>query len=284
MTTLHESRPSSDDHGASASTDGGSQRTGSALPPWAQLVGRSADDALASSRSPLHSSGNGRPHLEGLLQVPILPKELANAQRAFEQVQTELLTQSRRQDEVFDYVSQIEAGLGTVAQIYAENESLHATERHQRDQVQARLAQRTEEAHAACDSVRQGTEQLSRKIERLELAAEEAEKTSAEYRALHRSVEDLRTTVNEKLEALQHVFRRVDAMEQVFEENTKLRLEVAQLRRANERRDLEMATVQGQLATLTRLMHERQRKELGGPSESPPSEKASHQTSRLDSV
>merc|ERR1719440_516077 len=184
------------------------------------------------------------------------PKEIGHAQQAFEQVQMELLLQSRRQDELFDCVARVEADLSRVAKLAVENEGLHATERQQKHMAMANLTRRTEDALLTCESLRKGQEHLIQKVERLEATADDREGVVQETRSLQRDVDALQGTVREKLDTLGHALRRLDAMEQIFDENTKLRQEVAQLRRANERRDLEMAAVQGQIDALTKLVRE----------------------------
>jgi len=196
-------------------------------------------------------------------QVPILPKDDRHAQRAFDHVQTELLLQNRRQDDVFESVARVEADLGRVARLAAENEDLHATERQQKHAAMATLTRRTEDALLTCESLRKGQERLVQTIEHLEASAQERERGAPEEtQRLQRDVEALHNTVRQKLDAFGHALRRLDAMEQIFDENTKLRQEVAQLRRANERRDLEMAAVQGQIDALTKLVREQLREPL----------------------
>lgn len=194
------------------------------------------------------------------------PKDLVEAQRIFERCQTELLLQSRRQDEVFNSIAKVEADLGRVTRLAAENEGLHATERHQRHATLASLTRRTEDALLTCESLRQNQEYLVQKVERLEALAEDGERAVDETRNLQQEVSALQAAVREKLDVYGQALRRLDAMEQVQEENARLRQEVAQLRRASERRDLEMAAVQGQLDALTKLVKE----QLREPSSPPP--------------
>jgi hypothetical protein len=172
------------------------------------------------------------------------------------------MLQSRRQDEMFDCVAKVEADLSRVARLAVENEGLHATERQQKHTAMASLTRRTEDALLTCESLRKGQEHVIQKVERLEAASEERERVGQETRSLQREVDVLQGTVRDKLEAFGHALRRLDAMEQIFDENTKLRQEVAQLRRANERRDLEMAAVQGQIDALTKLVREQLREPL----------------------
>jgi chromosome segregation ATPase len=199
---------------------------------------------------------------DGWLRVPILPKDLGQSQRAFEHVQTELLLQSRRQDELFETVARVEADLSRVAKLAVENEGLHAKERHQKQEALSSLSRKTEDALLMCDAVRKSQEHLMQKVERLEAFAEDREHQAEEVRILKREVDALQGTVREKLDSFGHALRRLDAMELIFDENTKLRQEVAQLRRANERRDLEMAAVQGQIDALTKLVREQLREPL----------------------
>jgi chromosome segregation ATPase len=219
----------------------------------------------ASSTSHLGRSDPLDRSLDGLLKAPVLPKDLGNAQRAFEHVQTELMLQSRRQDELFEFVAKVEADLSRVAKLAVENEGLHATERQQKQSALSNLTRKTEDAVLTCESLRKGQEHLIHKVERLEAFAEDRDRSSEEVRLLQREVDALQGTVREKLDTFGHALRRLDAMEQIFDENTKLRQEVAQLRRANERRDLEMAAVQGQIDALTKLVREQLREPLSPP-------------------
>jgi hypothetical protein len=183
-------------------------------------------------------------------------KDIPHAHKAFEHVQTELLLQSRRQDEVFENLSKLETDLSRVAKLTVEREGLHSAERHQKHVALTSLTRRTEEALVMCESLRRGQEQLIQKVERLEVFADEGERASALVRGLQREVESLQIAVRDKNEATAHVIRRLDAMEQIFNENTQLRQEVAQMRRSNERRDLELAAMQGQIDALTKLVRE----------------------------
>jgi len=209
-----------------------------------------------SSSDPLDRS------LDGLLKAPILPKDLSHAQRAFEHVQTELLLQTRRQDDLFESVARVEADLSRVAKLAVENEDLHARERQQKQTAFANLTRKTEEALLTCETLRKGQESLIQKVERLETFAEDRERQADEVRMLQREVDSLQVAVREKLDGFGHALRRLDAMELIFDENTKLRQEVTQLRRSNERRDLEMAAVQGQIDALTKLVREQLREPL----------------------
>jgi len=195
-------------------------------------------------------------------RVPVdseLPKDFAEAQRIYERCQSELLLQSRRQDEVFSSIAKVEADLSRVARLAAENEGLRATERQQKHAMLAGLTRRTEEALMTCEALRESQEYLVRKVERLEGLAEDGERAAEEACKLQEEVDALQAAVREKLDVYGHALRRLDAVEQVQEENARLRQEVAQLRRASERRDLEMAAVQGQLDALTKLVKEQLR-------------------------
>lgn len=192
----------------------------------------------------------------------MLQKDSGYAPRAFEHVQTELIYQGRRQDEMFECVARVEADLSRVAKLAVENEGLHAAERQQKHAAMANLTRRTEEALMTCESLQKGQENFIHKVERLEVLHEDRERGGEQTRQLQREVDVLQGTVHEKLDTFGHALRRLDAMEQIFDENTKLRQEVAQLRRANERRDLEMAAVQGQIDALTKLVREQLRDPL----------------------
>jgi chromosome segregation ATPase len=213
-----------------------------------------------SSSNPLDRS------LDGLLKAaPILPNDLSHAQRAFEHVQTELLLQTRRQDDLFESVARVEADLSRVAKLTVESEDLHAKERQQKQTALANLTHKTEEASLSCESLRKGQESLIQKVERLETFAEDRERQADDVRMLQHEVDSLQMAVREKLDGFGHALRRLDAMEAIFDENTKLRQEVTQLRRSNERRDLEMAAVQGQIDALTKLVREQLREPLSPP-------------------
>jgi len=191
-----------------------------------------------------------------MFKVPILPKDMSQTQRAFEQVQTELLFQSRRQDEALERIGKVEGDLSRVAKLTVENEGLHATERQQKHQALQNLTRRTEDALLTCDSLRNNQDHMVQKIERIEQQWQEGERATEEVSLLQKDVDSLQGTVREKLGDFGHALRRLEAMERIFDENTKLRQEVAQLRRQNERRDLEMAAVQGQIDALTKLVRE----------------------------
>mmetsp|Transcript_86547 Transcript_86547/g.280208 ORF Transcript_86547/g.280208 Transcript_86547/m.280208 type:complete len:303 (-) Transcript_86547:189-1097(-) len=197
--------------------------------------------------------------------LPPPPSDLPDAQRVFERCQTELLLQSRRQDEVFDCIAKVEADLSRVVRLAAENEGLHATERHRKHMALANLTRRTEDALLTCESLRRGQEHLMQKVEHLEALSEDGDGAVEEARKLQLEVGVLQDAVREKLDVFGHALRRLDAVELVCEENTKLRHEVEQLRRAGERRDLELAAMQGQLDALTKLVREQLREPPSPP-------------------
>jgi len=226
-------------------------------PPW---TSKSREESIPDRGFQDSIPDRGRsfvdPPVDGFFKAPILPQEHPQAQRAFEHVQTELLIQSRRQDEIFGYIAKVEADLSRVAKVMVENEGLHAAERQQKQQAITSVTRRTEEALLMCESLRHGQEQLLQKVESLEALVEEGTSAAEECRLLRREVDSLQATLREKTDVSGHALRRLDAMEQIFDDNTKLRQEVGQLRRAGERRDLEMAAMQGQIDALTKLVRE----------------------------
>jgi len=244
-------------------------------PPWGSDRWSSERDSRrvplaipprGSTAEPVYYQATAEARSRGAQSYQLPLKDPSHAQRAaFEQVQTELLLQSRRQDEVFECVAKVEADLSRVAKLTVENEGLHATERHQKHVALANLTRRTEDALLTCESLRKGQEHLIQKVERLEALAEDWERLAEETRGVQKEVDSLQGNVREKLDAFGHALRRLDAMEQVSDENTKLRQELAQLRRAGERRDLEMAAVQGQIDALTKLVREQLREPLSPP-------------------
>lgn len=195
-------------------------------------------------------------------------KESPQSQHALEHFQTEILLQSRRQDEVFECLAKLEADLSRVAKLTVENEGLQAEERHHKHVALANLTRRTEDALLTCESLRKGQDHLAQRLERLEqraltdeegrAAVDEAggNPTADDLRLVQRDLAMLQDGVREKLDVLGHALRRLDSVDQLASENVKLRQEVAQLRRADERRDLEMAAVQGQIDALTKLVRE----------------------------
>lgn len=175
-----------------------------------------------------------------------------------ERVHTES-QQGRRQDQIFEVIARVEADLERIAKLAAENEGLHAAERHQKHLALANLTRRAEDALMTCESLRRGQEHLVQRVERVEAVAEDRDRAADDARLLQRDVVTLRGALQERQGGFSHALRRLDAMEQTLAENARLRHEVAQLRRANERRDLEMAAVQGQVDALTKLVRERLR-------------------------
>jgi len=231
---------------------------------WSRAVGSAEDFAPHWSNTGEQRPGSGE---HGRLRSPVrngyadlsLASHGNRSDHLDRHVQTEMMLQSRRQDDMFECVARVEADLSRVAKLAVENEGLHATERQQKHVAMANLTRRTEDALLTCESLRKGQETLMRKIERLEAQAEDRERISEETGHLQREVGMLQGTVHDKLDTFAHTLRRLDAMEQIFDENTKLRQEVSQLRRGNERRDLEMAAVQGQIDALTKLVREQLR-------------------------
>lgn len=220
--------------------------------------------------------------------------EASNAKGAFEQLHTELHFQNKRQDDASERIAKLEADLSRIAKLTVESADLQAAERQQRYALMARLAKRSEEAIADCASLQQGQEALAQQgaqgehrhvailqrlegldalmqrmgrletlgeqrhdefTQRLEYVETQAEDDS-QVRQLQTEVDSLKVEVREHAESSSRVARRVDAMEQLLAENLRLRQELAQLRRESERRDLEMATVHGQLDALTKLVRE----------------------------
>lgn len=201
-------------------------------------------------------SGTLRPAAASTLRESIDEQDQGHMHQALEHIHAEIGVQGCRQDEVFECITKLESDISRVAKLAVENEGLHAAERNQKHVALTTLTRRTEDALLTCESLRAGQEHLVHKVERLEALADNTERTTEEMRYLHGEVGALQDGLQDKHEMFGHALRRLDAMEQVFDENTKLRQEVGQLRRANERRDLEMAAVQGQIDALTKLVRE----------------------------
>lgn len=202
------------------------------------------------------SGSLGTPAASPLRESPEEQDQGQHMHQALEHMHAEIGVQGCRQDEVFECIAKLESDLSRVAKLAVENEGLHAAERNQKHLALTTLTRRTEDALLTCESLRAGQEHLVHKVERLEALADNTERTTEEMRYLHGEVGALQDGLQDKHEMFGHALRRLDAMEQVFDENTKLRQEVGQLRRANERRDLEMAAVQGQIDALTKLVRE----------------------------
>lgn len=190
-------------------------------------------------------------------KAPVLSKELAPVQRSLEGVQMELLMQARRQDDSLNRIGRTEADLSRVAKLTVESEDLRAADRQQRHQAIKELTRRTEDVMVTSEALRSGQEHLNAKLERLEVVTDESHQAGQSAVALRQEVSELQMTVREKLEAFGHALRRIDAMERVYDDNVKLRAEVVSLRRTNERRDLEIAAMQGHIDALTKLVRER---------------------------
>lgn len=121
---------------------------------------------------------------------------------------------------------------------------------------QDKLMQRVE----CLESLQEERQQaLIQRVECLEAVGDEI----PQVRRLQTDVETLQAKVRERGDLASHAFRRLDTMEKIFEENTRMRQELAQMRRESERRDLEMATVQGQMGALTELVREQMSGQLG---------------------
>lgn len=234
--------------------------------PLLEASARSLPSVLGDRPGALGERGRTSPAAL-LAAAPPLTAGAAQARHNIEQLQTELFLQSRRQDEMFERVSRLEADLGRVAKLAAENEDLHSEERQQRHGDLANVTRRTEDALLTTEALRKNQEQLIQRLERLEALGEEREPLAEQARALQHEVDALQGVVRDKLDTFGHALRRLDAAERIFDENTRLRQEVALLRRANERRDLEMAAVQGQIDALTKLVREQMRDPLSPPKE-----------------
>lgn len=226
-------------------------------PTWSDPSDRQAADAMRQSR-------------DLTFRVPALPTSLDAVGRAFESIQTELLVQSRRHDDSQSRLAKTEADLSRITKLCAETEELYATERQQKHNSVTTLTRRTEDALVTCESLRNMQEQVIARWEKLEAVAQGCHRMVRETADLRQEVGQLHGTIREKLDVFSHAMRRVDALEQIFDENTKLRQEVNQLRKNNERRDLEMAGLQGQLDALTKLVRDRLPGESQGPTEVPP--------------
>lgn len=127
---------------------------------------------------------------------------------------------------------------------------------------QETLAQRVE-----CLEVLGGKREaaLTQRVECLEALGEEEPQAACASKVsqLQKEVDALQAEVRERSEQSSHAFRRLDAMEHIFDENTRMRQELVLLRRESERRDLEMAGMQGQIGALTELVREQMSGQLG---------------------
>lgn len=190
----------------------------------------------------------------GKYKTPVPAKDFHQVQRALEQVQKELHFQNKHQDDVLDRVGRAESDLSRVSELMRDNDVVQSTEKQQRHQALQNLTRRTEEALLTCESLKKTQDYHIQKFERLE--ARGGDRATEELDHLRNDVDALQGAVREKMDVFGQALRKLEQMERVFDENAKLRQEVSQLRRQNERRDLEMAAVQGQIDALTKLVRE----------------------------
>lgn len=153
----------------------------------------------------------------------------------------------------------------------------------------ANLAKRCEEALAVCASMRSHQEDrdvLVRKLESLEVlmqrvwlsvgslekrqaalvesqaALVESVKAQGEEEAsvqqLRKEVDALHAEVRQRANS-----SSLDAVKEVLDENARMKQELTQMRKESERRDLEVAEVQGQISALTELFREQTSGMLG---------------------
>ena len=73
---------------------------------------------------------------------------------------------------------------------------------------------------------------------------------------LRRDVQGLHLVLRERMEEHDKIIRKIDSMEELLEENAKLRTTVNLMQRTQERRDLDFAAMQGQLDALTKMVRE----------------------------
>lgn len=197
------------------------------------------------------------PPRNSTVKVPVFPSGLEPVQRAFESIQTELLVQSRRYDDNQNRLAKTEADLSRITRLTAETEELYVAERQQKHNSITHLTRRTEDVILTCESLRNMQENAIVRVDNLDSNAVGGHLLVRAEGELQAEVEQLKAIIRERFEVLGHALRRADALERVLEENTKLRQEIAQLRKTHERRDLEVAGLQGQLDALTRLVKER---------------------------
>mmetsp|Transcript_13152 Transcript_13152/g.30736 ORF Transcript_13152/g.30736 Transcript_13152/m.30736 type:complete len:138 (+) Transcript_13152:141-554(+) len=71
-------------------------------------------------------------------------------------------------DEVFECIAKVEADLGRVAKLMAENEGLHSTDRMQTNTTLVNLTRRMDDVDRVCNDMWKSQEQLQQKVEQMD--------------------------------------------------------------------------------------------------------------------
>eukprot|EP00928_Gymnodinium_smaydae_P017724 TRINITY_DN16778_c0_g1_i2.p1 TRINITY_DN16778_c0_g1~~TRINITY_DN16778_c0_g1_i2.p1 ORF type:complete len:196 (-),score=43.59 TRINITY_DN16778_c0_g1_i2:120-707(-) len=165
---------------------------------------------------------------------------------------------SRRLNTCGDRLAQVEAEVTRVVGLGLECEDRSAEERQQRHQTMASLTRRIEDAVLTCGALWKGQDHIAHRLDRLEpslLARGELLREPA--RAMRREAWDLLESFQASSEGADRLSRRLVELEPLAEDARQLRKELAHVAAADERHDLAVAGVQGQIDALTTLLRER---------------------------
>lgn len=199
----------------------------------------------------------GRFLRDGVPQFSRGDPEMWKVQDAFESAQVELLFQNRKVEDAVYRLQKLEVVVDKMAKIALEKDDLRSHEIREKHEALTLLTRRTEDSLLTLDTLQKRMETVEHLMPGFERTLAEMRRIPEATEVLKRDVTDLQQAMRECVANQEHSFRRLDAMQSIFEENNKLRSDVAMMKRATERRDLDAAAMQGQLDALTKMVRER---------------------------
>mmetsp|Transcript_14385 Transcript_14385/g.26723 ORF Transcript_14385/g.26723 Transcript_14385/m.26723 type:complete len:261 (+) Transcript_14385:1-783(+) len=184
----------------------------------------------------------------------------AGAQRVFEAVQVGLAVQSRRHERCLEQMARTEVDMSNLARQAVKAEDAMEKERQERQATLGSVSRQVEDTLLTCEALRRAQEHLNARLERREAPLREVqERVGCNFQELRQKVVKLRHVALEPAKAAAQMSQRLKIIEPAMEESRRLWLETMKLRGSEEQHDFQVATVQGQIDALTKLVTQRLR-------------------------
>lgn len=208
-------------------------------PPLAELANQTKGREASVSRWPT--------------RTPVSDEHLSSCSRTLEDVQAGLMSLSRKHESVIERVTRMQQDCKHVESVWAENEQAETSARSESNEALQSLTRRLEDNRFTCEVLQTAQERIGKRIEAAG-STEGSSRIALDVQQARSEVSQVQAQTLEKLEVGSQLMQRLQRLEPKYEEHDRLRQDAEQLRHGDERRDLEVAAVQGQIDALTKLI------------------------------
>lgn len=162
---------------------------------------------------------------------------------------------SRRQEACRAQLARLEREVCSVAKRNLEIQESQAKARDEGQATLQSMSKRMEDSLLTCESLRHAQEQLSQRADLLDDGTGVV--PLSEMQNLRRQVDDLGHLMDQLGDMATQMVKRLQAVERAAQEGNQLRLEAVDLHRSHESHDLKVASVQGQIDAISKLVRQR---------------------------